>query len=106
MGDAAHGLHPIAGQGFNLAIRDIDLLSKLILRRLTLGLDIGSKKFLSEYQSLRRIDTDNMIIATHNLNQFFRITNPSVKLFRRFGISLVEKSPSLKRAFMMYAMGL
>ena len=47
-----------------------------------------------------------MIIATHNLNQFFRITNPSVKLFRRFGISLVEKSPSLKRAFMMYAMGL
>jgi 2-octaprenyl-6-methoxyphenol hydroxylase len=106
VGDAAHGLHPIAGQGFNLAIRDIDLLSKLILRRLTLGLDIGSKKFLSEYQNLRRIDTDNMIIATHNLNQFFRITNPSVKLFRRFGISLVEKSPSLKRAFMMYAMGL
>ena len=105
IGEAAHGIHPIAGQGFNLGIRDIDILAKKLLERSSMGLDIGSKRFLKDYEKLRRADVNGLVFITHNLNQFFRITNSSLKLFRRLGVSGVQKSRTLKKAFMKYAMG-
>ena len=106
MGDAAHSIHPIAGQGFNLALRGMKTFSNMCGDRAELGLDIGSIKFLKEYEKLRTIDVIGLINATHGLNELFRNSKPHVKLFRRAGLSLVDKSPIIKKAFMKYAMGI
>ena len=106
IGDAAHGIHPIAGQGFNLTIRSIKIFAKMCHRRSRVGLDIGSEKFLKEYENVRKVDIEALVKATHNLNQLFRTTNPPVKLLRRLGLLAVQKSNYTKRAFMKYAMGI
>ena len=106
MGDAAHSIHPIAGQGFNLALRGMKTFSNMCEDRAELGLDIGSIKFLKEYEKLRKIDVLGLINATHGLNELFRNSKPHVKLFRRAGLSLIDKSPIIKKAFMKYAMGI
>ena len=106
MGDAAHSIHPIAGQGFNLALRGMKTFSNMCEDRAELGLDIGSIKFLKEYEKLRKIDVLGLINATHGLNELFRNSKPYAKLFRRTGLSLVDKSPIIKKAFMKYAMGI
>ena len=105
MGDAAHSIHPIAGQGFNLSLRGIEIFSEMCSKRAALGLDIGSIKFLKEYEKSRKIDIITLINATHGLNELFRNSTPYVKAFRRLGLSAVNKTPFLKRAFMKYAMG-
>ena len=106
IGDAAHGIHPIAGQGFNLTIRSLKIFIKMCHRRSSVGLDIVSEKFLKEYESGRKVDIEGLVKATHNLNQLFRATNPSIKLVRRLGLLAVQKSDYTKRAFMKYAMGI
>ena len=75
-------------------------------RRSRVGLDIGSEKFLKEYESVRKVDIEALVKATHNLNQLFRTTNPSIKLLRRLGLLAVQKSNYTKRVFMKYAMGI
>ena len=106
IGDAAHSVHPIAGQGFNLALRGMKSFTSMCENQAGLGLDIGSITFLKEYEKLRKIDISSLIKATHGLNELFRDSRGPVKFFRRIGLFAVEKSPTLKKAFMKYAMGI
>ena len=106
MGDAAHSIHPIAGQGFNLSIRDIKFFVKECTARTELGLDIGSLKFLRSFEKKRIFDINSLVNATHFLNQLFRYKNSNVKFIRRTGLSAVQKSTIIKRFFMKYAMGI
>jgi len=106
IGDAAHSVHPIAGQGFNLALRGMKSFTGMCEAQAELGLDIGSIKFLKEYEKIRKLDILSLINATHGLNQLFRDSRASVKLFRRIGLFAIEKSPTMKKAFMKYAMGI
>jgi len=106
MGDAAHSIHPIAGQGFNLALRGMRTFSNMCGDRAELGLDIGSIKFLKEYEKRRKLDIFSLINATHGLNELFRNTKPYVKFLRRSGLFAVDKSLLVKKAFMKYAMGI
>ena len=106
IGDAAHSIHPIAGQGFNLALRGMKSFTNMCENQAELGLDIGSIKFLKEYEKLRKVDILSLVSATHSLNQLFRDSRTSVKFIRRIGLFVVEKSPTIKKAFMKYAMGI
>ena len=106
MGDAAHAIHPIAGQGFNLSLRGMEKFSEMCAYRASLGLDIGSKKFLKDYELSRKVDVVSLINATHILNELFRNSKPYIKAFRRLGLVAVSNTPLLKRAFMKYAMGI
>lgn len=106
VGDSAHAIHPIAGQGFNLSMRDIETLSNLVAGRLSLGLDIGAEDMLSEYQRTRKADNFRMIAATDGLNRLFSNSLPGVTLARRLGLGFIEKMPGLKKRFMRQAMGL
>ena len=106
IGDAAHSIHPIAGQGFNLALRGMKTFTSMCESQADLGLDIGSIKFLKEYEKLRKVDVLSLISATHSLNVLFRNSSTPVKFIRRVGLFAVEKSPAIKKVFMKYAMGI
>jgi 2-octaprenyl-6-methoxyphenol hydroxylase len=105
IGDAAHGIHPIAGQGLNLGFRDILALSDLVLLALESGHDPGSPAILSAYQRRRRPDNLAMLAATDALDRLFSTNNPILRTARDLGIAAVDRIPSLKRAFMRAAMG-
>ena len=105
-GDAAHGMHPIAGQGVNLGFRDVAVLSELIGERFRLGLDIGGEDVLAAYQQWRRFDNISMLAVTDGLNRLFGINLLPVQLIRGLGLWAVGKMPPLKRFLMRHAMGL
>jgi 2-octaprenyl-6-methoxyphenol hydroxylase len=104
--DAAHVIHPIAGQGLNLGIRDIAVLAELIVDARRLGLDIGSLTVLERYQRWRRFDNIALAAVTDGLNRLFSNAVPPVKLVRDLGLALVDRLPPLKRLLMRHAMGL
>jgi 2-octaprenyl-6-methoxyphenol hydroxylase len=104
-GDAAHGIHPIAGQGLNLGFRDVAALAETIVEAHRLGLDIGSLSVLEGYERWRRFDTVEMGLVTDTLNRLFSNDNPAVRLVRDIGLGLVERLPMLKRIFMREAAG-
>lgn len=106
IGDAAHSIHPIAGQGLNLGLRDVDLLSSLIIRQKELGLEVGSSVLLEEYSKKRRNDVTTMVEGTHFLNILFSNSFMPVKYLRRLGLSIVDELPLLKQFFASYASGL
>ncbi len=106
VGDAAHGIHPIAGQGLNLGLRDAIALSNLVLQAHGAGQDIGSPALLDRYGRIRRLDTVSMLLATDGLDRLFSTDNPLVRAARDLGIGAVHRLPGLKRAFMRQAMGL
>ena len=106
IGDAAHGMHPIAGQGVNLGFRDVDVLSKLISKQYALGLDIGAESLLAEYAALRNCDNISMLAATDILNRLFSNNIAPIRLARAMGLWAVGNMPPLKRAFMRHAMGI
>ena len=106
VGDAAHGIHPIAGQGLNLGLRDVIALSALILEAHRAGEDVGAPALLDRYQRARRRDTVSMLLATDGLDRLFSTDNPLVRAARDLGIGAVHRLPGLKRAFMRQAMGL
>jgi 2-octaprenyl-6-methoxyphenol hydroxylase len=101
VGDAAHGVHPIAGQGLNLGFRDIDTLADLILE----GGDPGDPDLLRRYQAARRPDNMAMLAATDGLDRLFSNDVPAIRLVRDLGIAAVHRLPGLKRLFMRQAMG-
>jgi 2-octaprenyl-6-methoxyphenol hydroxylase len=105
VGDAAHGLHPIAGQGFNLGLRDIANLVEEIARGKRLGLDIGSFEVLRSYESSRYLDNMSLVFATDSLTRLFSNNNDLIKGLRRAGLGAVNEIRPLKQKFMKYAMG-
>lgn len=106
VGDAAHGIHPLAGQGFNLGIRDVDFLTETLLRARKLGLDIGSHSSLHEYEKLRKFDANTLIAITHGLNYLFSSDQAAFIYTRRLGMAVVNKIFPLKRMLMRHAMGI
>jgi len=106
VGDAAHGIHPIAGQGLNLGLRDVAALAEVLVDARRLGLDIGSQTLLERYQRWRRPDNMALIVATDGLNRLFSTDAEPVRLLRDLGLAAVNKLPPLKKLFMRHAMGL
>ena len=106
VGDAAHGIHPIAGQGLNLGLRDAIALSGLVLDAHANGRDIGEPGLLARYERARRLDNVSMLLATDGLDRLFSTDNPIVRATRDLGLGIVHRMPRLKRAFMRQAMGL
>ncbi len=105
VGDAAHGIHPIAGQGLNLGFRDVMALSDLVIAAVAAGEDPGAAGMLALYQRRRRPDNLMMLGATDVLDRLFSTDNPVVRLVRDLGIAGVHRIPALKRGFMRAAMG-
>ena len=106
VGDACQAIHPIAGQGLNLGLRDSYHLAKIISESLELGLDIGSSYVLRDYSSKRIVDKNLLIQATHRLNQLFSNNSIIIKAIRENGLKIFNKSNYLKKKSMMFAMGL
>ena len=105
VGDAAHVIHPIAGQGLNIAIRDVAALAELIVDQRRLGLDIGDPSVLEEYERRRRLDAILLAAVTDGLNRLFSNTIPPIRLARDVGLAIVNRVPPLKRFLMHHAMG-
>lgn len=103
--DAAQGIHPIAGQGFNLGIRDIHALTQAILYHCDLGLDIGTNLVLEDYRKRRQLDSNLMISATHLLNGLFCSSSPALRGIRQLGLGVLNHFPYVKKIFMRHAMG-
>jgi 2-octaprenyl-6-methoxyphenol hydroxylase len=104
-GDAAHAIHPIAGQGLNLGYRDAAALAETIVEADRLGLDIGAQATLERYQRWRRFDTMEMALATDGLNRLFSNDNPLIRIARDVGLGLVDRVPQLKGWFITQAAG-
>ena len=105
VGDAAHGIHPIAGQGLNLGLRDVILLTELVRDAVAEGRDPGDPALLARYQATRRPANLMMLGATHALDRLFSTDNGLVRAVRDLGIAGVQRLPPLKRLFMRQAMG-
>lgn len=105
-GDAAHSIHPIAGQGVNLGFRDAAVLAQLIREQKELGMDVGSALMLSHYERWRRFDNLTMLTVTDGLARLFSNNNGPLKIARRLGLKGVSALPPLKKLFMLHAMGL
>ena len=106
VGEAAHVIHPIAGQGLNIGIRDIAALAELIVDTRRLGLDIGEDTVLEQYQRWRRPDALLLAAVTDGLNRLFSNTIEPIRLLRDLGLSMVNVLPPLKRLLMLHAMGM
>ena len=106
VGDAAHGLHPIAGQGYNLGVRDIAALVEVLVDSKRLGLDIGAADTLERYAQWRRADNFTMVAATDLLNRLFSNDIRPLRLARDLGLAAVNRTPPLRRFFLRHAMGL
>jgi 2-octaprenyl-6-methoxyphenol hydroxylase len=105
IGDAAHIIHPIAGQGLNMGLRDVAALAEAVVDAARLGLDPGGPDVLERYQRWRRFDTMSMGIATDGLNRLFSNHSDVLRLARDIGLGLVERMPALKRVFIREAAG-
>jgi 2-octaprenyl-6-methoxyphenol hydroxylase len=105
VGDAAHVIHPIAGQGWNLGVRDIAALAELLVDAHRLGLDLGSSDLMRRYERWRRFDSMTLTAVTDGLNRLFANELPPLKLARDLGLAAVNRAPGLKRFFMRHAMG-
>jgi 2-octaprenyl-6-methoxyphenol hydroxylase len=106
IGDAAHLIHPIAGQGLNMGLKDVAALAEVIVDAARLGLDPGSAEVLERYQRWRRFDTMAMGVATDGLNRLFSNRSDLLRLVRDVGLGLVDRVPALKRLFIREAAGL
>lgn len=105
VGDAAHGIHPIAGQGLNLGLRDVAALSEVLVEGARLGLDLGDAALLARYQRWRGLDSLMVSLATDGLTRLFGIPGRTASAVRRAGLGAVQRLPTLKRFFMDEARG-
>ncbi|WP_374112176.1 ubiquinone biosynthesis hydroxylase [Bartonella harrusi] len=106
VGDAAHTIHPLAGQGLNLGLRDSAALAEVIIETARLGLDIGSLTALERYQSWRRFETVRMALSNDWLNRLFSNDNLFLRMLRDTGLGIVNQTPKLKKYFIQEASGL
>ena len=104
-GDAAHQIHPIAGQGLNLGLRDAAALAEVVVDARRLGLDIGGGSVLARYQRWRRFDALTLAAVTDSLNRLFSNDLAQVRLARDAGLAVVDRIPKLKRLFVGHARG-
>lgn len=106
VGDAAHAIHPIAGQGLNLGFRDVAALAEVLVDGCRLGLDLGSSQVLDRYEQWRRFDNFLMAGLTDVLNRMFSNDVPGLRQARVLGLAAVDRAGPLKKFFMRHAMGL
>lgn len=106
VGDAAHGVHPIAGQGLNAGLRDVAALAETLVLAQRRGEDIASALVLERYQQWRRFDTTTMALATDTFNRLFSNDNPLLRLGRDLGMGLINAAAPLRRGFIREAAGL
>lgn len=104
-GDAAHALHPLAGQGLNLGLRDAAALAEVIVDAARLGLDFGAADILARYERWRRMDAVALIAVTDSLNRLFSNDVAPIRLGRDLGLAVVDRIPPLKRMFVSHARG-
>lgn len=106
IGDAAHGMHPIAGQGLNLGLRDVGALVEVLVEGMRLGLEPGDAQLLARYERWRSLDSMMVMAATDGLTRLFGIPGRLPSAIRRFGMGAVQRLPALKRFFMDEARGM
>lgn len=106
IGDAAHGVHPIAGQGLNLGLRDVAALAEVLVEARRRGEDIGADPVLARYQAWRRPDATALALGMDGVNALFSNRNPVLRAAREIGMGLVDAIPPLRRGFMRQAAGL
>ena len=106
VGDAAHGMHPIAGQGLNAGLRDVAALAQVLTQAQRRGEDIAAIQVLERYQEWRRFDTAALVAATDLTNRLFSNDNPLLRMGRDIGMGLVGALPGLRRGFIREAAGL
>ncbi len=106
VGDAAHVIHPIAGQGLNLGLKDVAALAEVVVDAARLGIDLGQSDVLESYQRWRRFDTMAMGVATNSLNLLFSNKSTLLRAVRDIGLGLVDRAPPLKEMFIRQAAGL
>ncbi|HVR91424.1 MAG TPA: FAD-dependent monooxygenase [Novosphingobium sp.] len=105
VGDAAHGIHPIAGQGLNLGLRDVGALVEVIADGMQLGLEPGDAQLLARYEKWRSLDSFTVALATDGLTRLFGLPGRLPSAIRRLGMGAVQRVPTLKRFFMDEARG-
>lgn len=105
VGDAAHGIHPIAGQGLNLGFRDVACFTEVLVEGARLGMDLGDAQLLARYERWRSLDTFMVAAATDGLTRLFGVPGRTASAVRRFGLGAVERIAPLKRRFMAEARG-
>ena len=106
VGDSAHGIHPLAGQGLNLGLKDIAALTEVLALAKRRGESFSSKQVLERYQKWRRFDTSAMAVATDSINKLFSNDNIILRSMRDIGLGSVNATPHLRRGFMRHAAGL
>lgn len=105
IGDAAHGIHPIAGQGLNLGLRDVGALVEVLADGARIGLDPGDHQLLKRYENWRGLDSFMVALATDGLTRLFGVPGKTASAVRRLGMSAVQRTPALKTFFMDEARG-
>jgi 2-octaprenyl-6-methoxyphenol hydroxylase len=106
IGDAAHGMHPIAGQGLNAGLRDVAALAQVMAEASRRGEDIAAADVLARYQQWRRFDTATLAMATDLTNRIFSNDNPILRAARDLGMGALGQMPGLRRGFIREAAGL
>ena len=106
LGDAAHVIHPIAGQGLNLGWRDVAVLAEILVDAHRLGLDLGAASVLDRYERWRRFDNTTLAVVTDIMNRLFSNDIPLLRVARDLGLAVVDRLQPLKRQFMRHAMGI
>ena len=105
IGDAAHAIHPIAGQGLNLGFRDVAALAEVLVEGARLGLDLGDKQLLDRYQRWRSLDALSVAFATDTLTRIYGVPGRTASAMRRFGMGLVGRISPLRSRLMSEARG-
>lgn len=106
VGDSAHGVHPIAGQGLNLGLRDVGALAQVVIEAARRGEDIGSQTTLDAYQRWRRFDATSLALGMDTVNRLFSNDNAILRAGRDLGLGIVNAMPALRRKFIRQAAGL
>lgn len=105
VGDAAHVVHPIAGQGLNLGLKDVAALAEVVVEAMRLGLDHGAPDVLERYQAWRRLDTASMAVVTDGMNRLFSNDVAPIRALRDFGLGLVDRAGPIKSTLIRAASG-
>jgi 2-polyprenyl-6-methoxyphenol hydroxylase and related FAD-dependent oxidoreductases len=105
IGDAAHVVHPLAGQGLNIGVRDVAALAEIIVESARLGLDIGGATQLERYERWRRFDSAFSAAVMDGLNRLFSNDSAPLRVLRDLGLGLIDRAPGVKRFLVREAAG-